>query len=164
LFAALGAASVRFLGFFAVVTGPVAALNLQEAGRRRAAGGLTWRQWNWAVGGRLLTALGGLVLLVLAWPGWLHGRADDPRWAPRVQRRVYIAPGLARAARRLDALAARGLGRGFNVAPPLAAYLAWFGGRDVRIFFDRRFLLSPQAAEDYARARRNLRDASQPRA
>ena len=74
--AALSAYQARAIPFFAVLAGPVLALNIQDT-----AGNLplapTWRQLRAA--GRGVGALVGLALLVLAWPGWLQPAPYRPR-------------------------------------------------------------------------------------
>ena len=57
----------RLVPFFAVVAGPIAALNF------RARYGTTTRSWrlSWAPG--FLVMLTGFVLMALTWPGWLQG-------------------------------------------------------------------------------------------
>jgi hypothetical protein len=149
-FAALGVLSTRFLPFFAVVSGPVAALNLQAA--RRPAEGLTWGQWNWALGGRALTIVGCLVLLLLAWPGWLHGAPEDVRRSHRVSLRASQDPSFEKTARRLEELLQTGkLQNGLSLRPNLDDHLAWSVGPKARLFLDLRFALPPEAAADYGR-------------
>jgi hypothetical protein len=156
--AVLSSFNYRVVGFFAIVGAPAIVLNFQELSRRRPAGELTWARWNWAIGGRLATALGCLVLLLLTWPGRLHANADNPRYSHRVHFDVYTDASLESAARHLDDLLATGkLRNGFNVSIDAADYCAWFSP-GVRTFYDGRFLLPPEAARDYALLRKALRD------
>ena len=59
-----------WIPFFAVVGGPIAALNFQDAAVRYlgATPRPTIARQQWAIGGRLLTLMGSLVLIALAWP------------------------------------------------------------------------------------------------
>ncbi len=149
-FAAFSALDLRFLGFFAVVAGPAASLNLQGLAARSVGG----RERNWSIGGRLLTAAGCVVLLLLAWPGWLHGHPNDPRRSHRVAWRIDDKPLLEKAGRRLDELLQTGkLANGFNLMPETGYTLAWFGGPRVKSFFDNRFALFAEVAQDYGKAR-----------
>src|SRR5581483_5141462 len=108
---------------------------------------------------RLATLGGCLVLLALAWPGWLHGSPNDPQRTRRVAWGARPDPLLEKMARRLDELLDTGkLAHGFNVTPETAHYLAWFGGARARTFFDTRFALFGTVAEDYGRARKALRE------
>jgi tetratricopeptide (TPR) repeat protein len=125
--AALSAAQVRAVPFFAVVAGPALAWNLQELaeGRRQKAEGGS-RPNALAAYCLLLTAF---CLLVCAWPGWLQGPPFEPRrWA------VLAPPALERGAEALgrwhrDAALAPG-GRGLHLAPQSAQVFAWFCPED----------------------------------
>src|SRR5207245_325033 len=80
----------------------------------------------WALGGRLATALGCVILLVLAWPGWLHSRIGHLRAAHRVGWEIVEDPSLRTAAQRLGELHQSGvLKHGFNAVPDIANYCAW---------------------------------------
>src|SRR6202011_3662875 len=80
LFALLSLTLTRAIPFFAVVGGVIAALNGQDFAVQRfgVRPSLDPRRKNWSLLGRTLTLLAGLVLLVLAWPGWLNPRYDQP--------------------------------------------------------------------------------------
>src|SRR5262249_45279133 len=74
-FLVLGARYARAVPFFAVVAGPVMALNFQDAARRRAAAaGRPAARHPGLAAGRVLTALGLLGLLAAAWVGRLQPR------------------------------------------------------------------------------------------
>lgn len=90
--AALSAWQVRFAPFFAVVGGPVLALNLQDYFASRAAAGTTvGRRTRLAV--VTLAAVFALAFLASAWVGWLQGPPFGPRrWA------IETPPGLERGA------------------------------------------------------------------
>jgi tetratricopeptide (TPR) repeat protein len=85
--ALLSVFQVRTIPFFAVVAGPVLALNLREGLRERFGGHQgTWRRLTYV--GHTLSVMLGLVLLVAAWPGCLQAQpsawsavAEPRRWA-----------------------------------------------------------------------------------
>ncbi len=160
-FAGLSAWHWRFVPFFAIVAGPITALNLQDYAIHRFGVGVpaTPAARRWALGGRALTLLLGLVLLILAVPGWLHPRGDSPGAARRVEWRVEAAPAQRRAARFLADLRDRGLlapeARGFNFVPDLANYCAWYSPGE-KGFFDFRYSLFMDVAADYYTVRRAL--------
>ena len=146
-FAGLAAWQVRLIPFFAVVAGPIMALNLRErlAGRARL-----------PLLGRITLLLMSLALLVLAWPGWLQGfdRRDRPlAWE------VQPDLGLQKAAERRAGWRQSGLlddsDRAFHVHPDSANYSVWFCPKE-RVFFDRRLKLFTHVAGEYL----NLSQAS----
>jgi tetratricopeptide (TPR) repeat protein len=142
-FAALGAFQVRDIPFFAVIAGPITALNLQDwlaqSTATRPAPGLA--RFRWELIGRLGLLLAVLVLVGLTWPGWLHAVPHDTHqvaWA------VHPEPGLQRFAEamhqwRLDGRLARGE-RIFATHPDVAHYCAWFAPGE-QSFLDHRFPL-----------------------
>lgn len=158
----LSAYLARAIPFFAVVTGPIAALNFQDALAARYGTAVrverNWRQWS--IGGRILTLVCGLVLIALAWPGWLHvpfGQFDDPRW--RVTYRVEVEPSLKQTALQLKAWREAGVLRpedhGFSMMPDVANYCAYFCPEE-KGFFDHRFELFGDAAQTYVDLRQGL--------
>jgi tetratricopeptide (TPR) repeat protein len=160
-FAVLSACQARAIPFFAVVAGPITALNLQDfAVRRFGTVSRTENYWPlWLLGGRGLTLLAGVLLLLAAWPGWLNARFDNPRSPHRVAWAVEPDPSLKTAAEELRSLRQRGeLGEsdhGFNFSPEVADYWAWFCPEE-KGFFDRRFQLSPEMAQTYVSVRHAL--------
>ncbi len=155
-FALFGMFQVRAVPFFAVVAGPITALNFQELIARRfgtavrVEGG--WRAW--ALGGRVLTIVAGLVLLVTAWPGWLHGQSDDPRRTRHVAWEVVPDPVLELTARQLGRL--HEPGNAFVYHPEQANYVAWFAPRE-KTFFDFRLgLFDDERVGDFVRLRKLL--------
>jgi tetratricopeptide (TPR) repeat protein len=160
-FALLSAFHARTIPFFAVVAGPITALNLQDFAVRRF-GTVPRTEDYWPLlllGGRVLTLVAGVVLLLAAWPGWLHARFDEPRSLHRVAWTVEPNPSLKAAAMELHALREQGaLGpddRGFNFTPDLAEYWAWYCPEE-KGFFDHRFQLSPEMAQTYVNVRHAL--------
>jgi hypothetical protein len=161
-FAALSVFQARAIPFFVVVAGPVTALNLQDfAVRRFGAVPRTDASWPiWLLGGRVLTLLVGVFLLLLAWPGWLHSAPFvEARSGRRVAWAVHPDPSLKAAALKVRELRnLRELGpedRGFNFTPDLAGYWAWYCPEE-RGFFDYRFQLSPETARTYVEIRKAL--------
>jgi hypothetical protein len=139
-FAGLAAWQSRLVPFFAVVAGPITALNLGEAlpgnyrvrSGRALAGGLT------------------LVLLALAWPGWLQGFSNRDRglaWAVHVDPSLERAAGTAAAWRADGTLAANE--STFASDPDTAHYLVWANPGE-RVFMDSRLELFVHVAEEYA--------------
>jgi hypothetical protein len=155
----------RLIPFFAVVSAPITALNLQEyAARRSGTEPPTQGFWLfWSLGGRLVTVALGLVLLFVAFPGWLHPGPDDVQRTRHVAWQVRVDPSLRQVAERLQALhqawRAQGVpdaeARGFNFHPDVANYCAWFAP-DEKGFFDHRFQLFPDAVTDFVEVRRAL--------
>jgi hypothetical protein len=160
-FALLAALQVSLIPFFAVVAGPVLALNLQDFVRHRYGTAVrVERSWpSGLLGGRQLALIGLLLLLFLAWPGWLHSFPDDSRRSHRVAFRAAGDPLWPEAAARLDELQATGkLRNGFTFNGDAVGPLAWNGKRAGKSFFDERFGLFTGNAEAFGKVRRALRD------
>ncbi|MGH7225064.1 MAG: hypothetical protein ACRELF_17725, partial [Gemmataceae bacterium] len=88
-FALLSLYNVRAIPFFAIVAGPITAANwLDYAAQRLDPQPRLTTAWrDWSLGGRALTLLLGLVLLIAAVPGWLQSQPwDNYRlgWSVRV--------------------------------------------------------------------------------
>jgi tetratricopeptide (TPR) repeat protein len=159
--AVLSVLNMRWIAFFAVVAGPIAALNWQAFARQRlgAQTEVSRRTRAWMRLGRAATVLGGLALVLLAWPGWLHDGADEARRTRHVAFHAAPDPLLKKAGSRLDELHQRGvLKRGFNYSGDAANYFAWFAGPQVKSFFDNRLALFPEVAEAFGKLRKELRD------
>jgi hypothetical protein len=148
-FALLGAWQVRTIAFFAVIAGPITALNLQDAaaglaeirnpksevrnGRRLVRiSDLLLRIWPAAV------LVSGLALAMLAWPGWLQA---VPHEHHRVAWKVQANPSLQRVAETLHRWRQEGLlseeERIFPAHPDIANYCAWFAPGE-KAFLDFR--------------------------
>ncbi len=144
VFAAFGLLAVwnaRAVPFFAVVAGPITALNFQDALAARPAaarqrGGLAWR---------LALVAAGLGLLVATWTGWPQGPGREGR---RVGWGIQPDPSLERVARTLADWRERGIfsdgERGFAFHPAVADYCAFFAPTE-KGFLDHRFALFPPA-------------------
>jgi hypothetical protein len=159
--AVFSALQVRAIPFFAVVAGPVLALNLREFLARRAAReGLETESeeairnpWSFA-----LYPLA-LVLLVCAWPGWLQGPPFEPRrWDAELPPAVVRG---AAAARHWHEEGKVGPDqRGLHLAAATANAFAWFcpednGLRDEGL--TAALLGAPGAPEDWERRLRAAR-------
>jgi hypothetical protein len=164
----LSAYHYRAIPFFAVIGAPITALNFQDYARRVL--GTTMRtdqHWPaWSLGGRAATLLIGLLLLVLAWPGWLQA---SPREARRIRWGMAFDPSLQKAAETLAQWRKEGKlnedDRVLNLTPDMANYFAWYGADEkgrplVKGFLDYRFQPFPNAAGDYV----GLRQAFHPSA
>jgi hypothetical protein len=162
---------VRAIPFFAVVAGPVLALNWQGAkkgvgsfGTSALASLLRGRKlptpffeqaaahrFRWAEG---VIALAVLALAVVAFPGWLQGKPYVPRGFE-----AAVDPSLERSASQLAAwrregkLAARK--NGLNLSPEAASYFAWACPEE-KGFLDHRLELFGDVAGEYAAMRAAL--------
>jgi tetratricopeptide (TPR) repeat protein len=149
VFALLSLTLARAIPFFAVVGGVVAAFNWQDFSVQRfgAAPSLDPRWKRWSLLGRTGTLLVGLVLLILAWPGWIKAHPDQARQLQRTQQVAWaidVDPSLRAAALKLAELRAGHVltadDHGLNFAPDMANYFAWFCPPE-KGFFDYRFPL-----------------------
>jgi hypothetical protein len=139
-FALLAAWQARLIPFFAVVAGPITALNLGEV---TPVGSLPRS-------GRLLVLVAGLAAIVLAWFGWTTGvntRDRGAGWA------VYADPTLVRSCEGVARWRhASGTppeeARLFPTHPDVGHYLAWFAPGE-RYFLDSRLVLFAGAAGDF---------------
>jgi hypothetical protein len=155
-FFGLSAWSVRGMPFFAVAAAPILALNVQDLTENYRP---AWLRRQGFFLGRLVRAAALLLmlgLLVAAWPGWLQG-------APYEMRRwlVLADPSLRQAAQRINDWRADGKlaggDRGFNFAPEVANYFAWFCPEE-KGRIDVRLQVSPAVAADYVTVRQSLLD------
>jgi tetratricopeptide (TPR) repeat protein len=159
-FALLSVAQVRCIPFFAVVAGPITALNIQDLVAQRFGTQVrvtgSWKAWSLA--GRAASVVLGLVLLALSWPGWLHGLPDSARMTHRVAWHVEPQPNLREAAEQLGrALKDQAPVNCFNYSPEMAHYLAWYCPGH-KSFLDYRFALFGDRAEQFVRVRKSLSD------
>jgi hypothetical protein len=147
-FGLLAAWQMRAIPFFAIVAGPITALNLQDFGARRVTVGhglQTAPQRLW----RFTLVLGMLGLIFLAWPGWLQGYGRKGRhvaWA------IQPDSSLRQAAQVLHAWRTQGKlqdgERVFALYPEVAQYTAWFCPGE-KHFFDHRYPLFSEAAREF---------------
>jgi hypothetical protein len=160
-FAGLSAWLERAVPFFAVVAGPIIALNFQDA---------LWAKYQGRTGNRLflvrvsyfLLTAAGLGLIFLAWPGWLQGFQGEGR---RVEWAVQPDGTLRRVAQTLHRWHQEGkLGdddRGFPMHPSVVHYCAWFCPEE-KGFLDSRFPLFRSVAGEYEDICRTLNPALDP--
>src|SRR5579883_1832850 len=157
-FALLSLYNVRTIPFFAVVSGPIMALNWQDYAVQLlgTAPRLTTAWRNWSLGGRSLTVLLALALVIVTVPGWMQGQPQLRRlgWS------VYVNPSLKAMAETIRDWRQSGkLGREepnwFNMHSEVANYLAYFAPGE-RVYLDQALPHFRKAAEDYEDIRLGL--------
>lgn len=157
-FALMSLYNMRAIPFFAIMAGPIASLNwLDYAVLRLGVEPRLTRGWrSWSLGGRVLTGLLALVLLIAAVPGWLQ--ASSPRFR-RIGWSVQVNPSLQAMAQTIhDWRTAKLLPdepNWFNMHPEIANYLAWYAPGE-RVFLDPSLPYCREAAQDYLDIRRGL--------
>jgi tetratricopeptide (TPR) repeat protein len=159
--AALSLYQARAIPFFAVVAGPVLAMNLQKWASGVRESGIDGTSSSYLDRLRIATRgvglLAGLGLLVLAWPGWLQPRPYQPRgWA------LDPDASLVRMARQLETRSENQKARPdrfvLTFSPDAAHYLAWFCPAE-KGFVDARWPLFDRVVGDYVRMRHSLLDS-----
>jgi hypothetical protein len=158
--ALLSAWHARAIPFFAVVAGPISALNFADFASRRFGSAMVteggWRRWS--ISGRALTVFLGLILVAVSVPGLLQAQPYQLR---RFGWRVEIDTGLQHAAEQLADWDRKGWlpdnWHYFNIMPDILPYIAWFGDSSPRLrgFIDHRIALYPRAASEYVAFGRN---------
>jgi tetratricopeptide (TPR) repeat protein len=157
-FALMSLYNMRAIPFFAIVAGPIASLNwLDFAVQRLGAGPRLSRGWrSWSLGGRLLTGLLFLVLLIAAVPGWLQRSQPTFR---RIGWNVQTDPSLEAMALTIRDWRTAGLlpeqPHWFNMNPEIANYLAWYAPGE-RVFLDQNLPECRETAQDYLDIRKGL--------
>lgn len=157
-FALLSLYNVRGIPFFAIVAGPIMALNWLDyaAGRLGDTPRLSTAWRTWSLGGRAVTALAAIALLIATVPGWLQAQPHDRR---RLGWDVRVDPSLETMARTIHDW--RQAGRlpdephWFNMQYEVANYLAYFAPGE-RVFLDPALPQFRKTAEDYLTIRRGL--------
>src|SRR5262249_7266033 len=85
---------------------------------------------NWSLGGRLLTVLAGIVVLIAAWPGWLHAASEDAWRTRRVAWKIEPDASSKQACQRISEFRQSGIipagTEGWSFNPDMTAYCAWF--------------------------------------
>ncbi|HWY85262.1 MAG TPA: hypothetical protein VNX28_00985, partial [Gemmataceae bacterium] len=152
--ACLSLIQVRLIPWFAIVSAPITVLNVMD-----------WRTWltniqlpNWrpAQFGRAWTVLVFLLLIFLAWPGWLNAPLGDFSSARRVAWEMPVDPSFYGATRHLTEINDDGQGlRVFNISPEIAHYCAWYAP-GVKCFVDSRWPLFREEAARAAKTRMGL--------
>ncbi|HEY1861151.1 MAG TPA: hypothetical protein VGG61_12390, partial [Gemmataceae bacterium] len=158
-FALLGACHVRSIPFFAVVGGPIMALNIQDALIRRFQNRRTmpYAPSIWSLAGRAASVLLLVIAVAAAWPGWLHGLpGESSAEARRVGWGLNTDPALVETAERLAQWRREGKITGeqnaFNLHPDVANYLAFYCPEE-KAFFDYRFPLYKNSVATYLKLR-----------
>jgi hypothetical protein len=160
LFVAFGLLSIyhaRAIPFFAVVAGPITALNLLDYLTETFGGEAEpdrHRQY-WTLG-RAVALAAALALVVCTIPGWTQTRPYD---AHHVGWEIIPDASLERTCKQIaewrDAGLLREDARWFNVSPEVVSYMAWYCPGE-RGFLDLRLALFDAAAKDYEDAREEL--------
>ena len=170
-FFALSLYRSQAIPFFAVIAGPVLALNLADlvAGASRKA---------WLRLGRATLFVAGLCLVTGAWVGWFQPGSHGPRiWhvepdpvlAPAAETIAHVwhvepDPVLASAAETIAHWRQNGkLGnhRGFHLTPEAANFFAWFCPEE-KCFADSRWRVSPDTTTEYLAVRAGLLGRERP--
>jgi tetratricopeptide (TPR) repeat protein len=149
-FLVLSLLHIRTIPLFAVVAGPIVALNFGELLQARAVPARpTWSGRT----GRLGVTLAMLALVAVAWTGALQPVGHGPRiWGIEPDPSLRLAADQVRRWRQQGAL---GTGNGFNFVPEVADYFAW-ACPDERGFLNGGLQVSGQEAADYVAVRRGL--------
>jgi hypothetical protein len=157
-FAGLSLYNARCIPFFAIVAGPITALNwLDFAARRLGSTPRLTTGWRWwSLGARVLSVVVVLVLLAATVPGWLQAKPYDYR---RVGWRVVADPSLQQTAEQIHAWREQKLlpaePHWFNMRWEVANYLAWFAPGE-RVFLDLYLPQFPEGANEYLKLLKNL--------
>jgi len=167
-FILVAASNIRGIPYFAIVAGPITALNFLEVTRRRQLSGeeqtaVVGYAPRWSIIGRVLTVVVVLVGILVGIPGWLQASPQARRtvgWGIEADR------GLEQTARQIAAWREQGVlpeaHKWFNLSPDVSYYLAWFAPGE-RAFIDARLELFSEAAADFATVRKALSGTSEPR-
>jgi hypothetical protein len=163
VFGLLALINWRLLPFFALVAGPVTALNLGEFLRWQfAQPGVAAPRLAVTAVGRGLLALFFVAMLFLAWPGWLHSPTSDPLPMHRVGWGIRDEPSMRHAAERLAQLKAdKKVSAVFNISPEFTHYCAWYAP-GVKCYLDRRYALFTDAASTHLKISQAMLDPKQP--
>ncbi|HTU92317.1 MAG TPA: hypothetical protein VMF69_19705 [Gemmataceae bacterium] len=147
--ASLSIYQARTIPFFAAAAAPLLALNVQEWASRRPS-----FHRSLAFSARRLGALVGVVLLVLAWPGWLQPAPYLPRgWTVEPDESLLLLTERLKRWHSEDRLRPDRFALTFS--PDVAHYLAWFCPEE-KGFVDSRWPLFDRVAGAYASMRRCL--------
>jgi tetratricopeptide (TPR) repeat protein len=142
-FALLSVTNYQLIPFFAIVAGPLTALNLQDWAADFSVDRAPTARDRWlALGGRGVTLAFGIVLLLAAWPGWLLGNRDNPQTGRHVGWGIVAEPSLVKLTGQFAAWRRDGLlkpdDHGISFRAQVAHYCAWFAPGE-KSFSDDRF-------------------------
>jgi tetratricopeptide (TPR) repeat protein len=178
-FALLSGFYARGIPFFAVVAGPITALNFLDFARQRwgldlpssseqqaSRGTLASppTPLGWAVGGRLLTVLGCLALITASLPGWLQHLPYRDRQLGWTFQQDPSLRGVAEQLQTWQEQEPERIGadtRWFSNSHEVTNFFAWYcpGPRG---FFDQRLNLFANVAADFEKGRKALWQGNQP--
>jgi hypothetical protein len=169
-FLVLAGWNARAIPFFAIVAGPITALNFLDFAEARFGPGVALGHGlrRWAVSGRVLTVVIFIGLIGVAVPGWLQAQ---PHYSRRVGFGVAVDPALRDTALAVAEWHHEGLLTGeekwFNTAPEVVNYFAWFCADDrgrplIHAFIDQRLPLFRAAGEDFMTTQRALLGEDRP--
>ncbi|HEX3151410.1 MAG TPA: hypothetical protein VHR66_25250, partial [Gemmataceae bacterium] len=147
----------RAIPFLAIISAPVAAVNLAAAVQRLAntpmSDGTLRAMHALRAGGRVVCGLGAAFLIALSYPGWLNTTVQDRRWKWDVE----PDPSLERAAKKIHDWRTAGIlppdARMLNLQPVFANYVYWFAPGE-KAYFDFRVGFHRPEASYYADLRR----------
>jgi hypothetical protein len=160
LFVAFGLLSIyhaRAIPFFAVVAGPITALNFLDYLSATFGGEVEPDRLRerWTLG-RAAALAAALALVVCTVPGWTQARPYETR---HVGWQLAPDASLERTCKQIARWRADGFlakdARWFNVSPEVVNYMAWYCPGE-RGFFDLRLALFDGSAQDYEDARADL--------
>lgn len=155
--AALSAWIYRAIPFFAIVAGPITALNFLDLAAQPAGQAFVRpASRRWAVSGRLFTAFVGGLAVLLSLPGWLHAL---PHYRRQVGWGFELDQGLRDACLKAKSWQDREGGtsgrRWYNTSPEAAYYLAWFCPGE-STYVDGRLDLYRPVAQEFTSVRQSL--------
>jgi hypothetical protein len=163
-FAILSLLSIYAIPFFAVVSVPVIAsqLNAVSANLRLKSWGDPTTRFLLvgSASGRVIVLVAVIAVCILAWPGWVHPMSDNPAFARRVAWGIYQDGGMVRAAEQLETWRKEGRlpadARGLITTTDLANYCAWFAPSE-KVFVNGRFNHHRAELQDYLAFRKGFR-------
>ncbi|HLW65110.1 MAG TPA: hypothetical protein VKS79_07275 [Gemmataceae bacterium] len=149
IFFTLAILLIRAIPFFAIVAGPLLALNWQDFAERNWSDDFrsdTAIRASFSV--RVMTLLVFLALPVVAWAGWLQPQPYEPRgWTVEADPSLRLAAEQWRQWRVTSQIRSDEVC--WNSSPDVAHYLSWFGNGD-GAFLDSRFPVTDQQTKaDY---------------
>ena len=149
--------------FFAVVAGPIASLNFLDfaATLEGSAPNVAGQTGAWPVGGRILTLLAGVLLLIAALPGWLQAQQPPPWQWRRIGWTVEPDPAMIRVTDHIKEWQTKdGMehgGRWFNDSPAVLPFLAWYCPGELGCMDAVRLpLYDDKTVQDYKQVRESL--------
>lgn len=149
--AALSIYQARTIPFFAMAAAPILALNVQEWSRYRPVSEPLHRL---SISAQTVGVPVGIILLALAWPGWLQPTPFQPRgWT--VEPDASVARMAEQLQRRHEDGRVRSDRFALTFSPEVAHYLPWSCPVE-KGFVDSRWALFDRVADDYVEMRRCL--------